>query len=45
MRIDNIGFNDRFEWDINDKNNSPEDFSILLCNEIGLNSQFATLIA
>ena len=45
VRIDNIGFRDRFEWDINDPNNSPEDFSILLCNEVGLNSEFCALIA
>lgn len=45
VRIENIGFKDRFEWDINDPQNSPEEFSILLCNEIGLNSEFSTLIA
>ena len=45
VRIDNICLRDRFEWDISEPENSPEDFGELLCNELGLNSEFATQIA
>ena len=45
IRVDNISLKDRFEWDINDQNNVPEDFAVLLSNELGLNSQFCTLIS
>lgn len=27
VKTDNICLKDRFEWDINDYNNSPEDFA------------------
>lgn len=45
VRIGNVGIQDKFEWDISDPDNSPEDFADLLCNEMGLNSEFATQIA
>lgn len=45
VRIGNLCLQDRFEWDISEPDNSPEDFSELLCNEMGLNSEFATQIA
>jgi len=33
VRVDNVSLRDKFEWDINDPQNSPEDFAVLLCNE------------
>lgn len=45
VRIDSICLKDRFEWDVSESENSPEDFAELLCNELGLNSEFATQIA
>ncbi len=45
MRIDSICLKDRFEWDVSESENSPEDFAELLCNELGLNSEFATQVA
>jgi SWI/SNF-related matrix-associated actin-dependent regulator of chromatin subfamily B member 1 len=45
VRIDNICLKDRFEWDISETDNSPEDFAELLCNELGLNTEFVTQIA
>ena len=45
VRIDNICLRDKFEWDISEQENSPEDFADLLCNELGLNSEFSTQIA
>lgn len=45
IRIDNIWLQDRFEWDINDSSNSPEDFAYAMCNDLGLNEEFATQIA
>jgi len=45
IRIDNIYLKDRFEWDINDSNNNPEMFAWNLCEELGLNEEFASRIA
>lgn len=42
VRVDNICLRDKFEWDISEQENSPEDFADLLCNELGLNSEFST---
>lgn len=45
VRVDNICVKDKFEWDISDNENSPEDFSELICNELGLSHEFSTQIA
>jgi hypothetical protein len=45
VRIDNICLRDRFEWDISETENSPEDFAELLCNELGLTNEFAAQAA
>jgi SWI/SNF-related matrix-associated actin-dependent regulator of chromatin subfamily B protein 1 len=45
VRIDNLCLKDKFEWDINDTTNNPEDFALKLCNELGLNNEFMTQIA
>lgn len=31
IQMDNINFKDRFEWDINEKLNVPEEFAADLC--------------
>jgi hypothetical protein len=45
VRVDNICVKDKFEWDISDNENSPEDFAELICNELGLSHEFSTQIA
>ncbi len=45
IRIGDIVVNDQFEWDINNNNNDPEDFSINLCADLGLGSEFILPIA
>jgi SWI/SNF-related matrix-associated actin-dependent regulator of chromatin subfamily B protein 1 len=40
IRIGDIVFTDQFEWDINNTNNSPEDFAKNLCADLGLGSEF-----
>lgn len=45
IRINDMNFRDKFQWDINDPNNSPEEFAWNLCAEMGLNGQFAVRIA
>ncbi|KAK9370242.1 hypothetical protein V1509DRAFT_617179 [Lipomyces kononenkoae] len=36
---------DQFEWDINDPQNSPEEFASKLCQELSLPNEFLTAIA
>lgn len=36
---------DKFEWDINCDENSPEEFAEVMCNEMGLPGEFKTAIA
>ena len=43
--MDNICLKDRFEWDINDPDNSPEDFAFCLDEELNLNGEFVVKIA
>ncbi|KAL4449871.1 hypothetical protein ABPG74_014990 [Tetrahymena malaccensis] len=43
--IENVQLKDRFEWDINDFTNSPEQFAFNMCNELGLSGEFAQRIA
>jgi len=45
IRFGDIVVNDQFEWDINNTNNDPEDFSINLCADLGLGSEFILPIA
>eukprot|EP00828_Plagiopyla_frontata_P039040 TRINITY_DN5125_c0_g1_i1.p1 TRINITY_DN5125_c0_g1~~TRINITY_DN5125_c0_g1_i1.p1 ORF type:complete len:205 (+),score=28.65 TRINITY_DN5125_c0_g1_i1:258-872(+) len=40
VRIENISLKDRFEWDINDPDNSPEEFAECLCKELALSEEF-----
>mmetsp|Transcript_14044 Transcript_14044/g.23856 ORF Transcript_14044/g.23856 Transcript_14044/m.23856 type:complete len:132 (+) Transcript_14044:606-1001(+) len=45
IRIGNIVLRDKFEWDINNPQNSPEDFAESLCTDLGLGSDFMLPIA
>jgi len=45
VRIENVLLKDRFEWDINNPDNIPEEFALHLCNELGLNQEFVALVA
>ena len=40
FRIGNIIINDQFDWDINNPENSPEDFAEVICADMGLSSEF-----
>lgn len=45
IKVDNICLKDRFEWDVNDPGNSPEDFALSLAEELNLNGEFVVKIA
>ena len=45
VTIGNILLRDQFEWDINNPHNSPEDFAVSLCADLGLSAEFALPIA
>jgi len=45
IHVGNISLVDQFEWDMSDKNNSPEKFAAKLCQELGLGGEFVTAIA
>lgn len=45
LRIEDMVLNDQFEWDINNPDNSPEDFAQNLCADLGLGSDFILPIA
>jgi len=38
VRLDNVNFRDKFEWDISDPKNDPIEFTDLLCEEMGLDN-------
>jgi SWI/SNF-related matrix-associated actin-dependent regulator of chromatin subfamily B protein 1 len=40
FRIGNIIIDDQFDWDINNPDNSPEDFAEAICADLGLSSEF-----
>lgn len=40
IRIGDVVYNDQFEWDINNPNNSPEEFAKSICIELGLGTEF-----
>ena len=37
--VGTMSLTDQFEWDINDPNNSPEDFAEIYCKELGLGGE------
>jgi len=45
INVGNISLVDQFEWDLSEKNNSPEQFALKLCSELGLGGEFVTAIA
>ncbi|XP_014671696.1 PREDICTED: SWI/SNF-related matrix-associated actin-dependent regulator of chromatin subfamily B member 1-like isoform X2 [Priapulus caudatus] len=45
IHVGNISLVDQFEWDMSEENNSPEEFALKLCSELGLGGEFVTAIA
>ena len=45
IHVGNISLVDQFEWDLNEKNCTPEQFSLKLCSELGLGGEFVTAIS
>ncbi|CAL1276819.1 unnamed protein product [Larinioides sclopetarius] len=45
IHVGNISLVDQFEWDMSEKENSPEVFANKLCSELGLGGEFCTAIA
>ena len=45
IHVGNISLADQFEWDISEKENSPEEFATKLRAELGLGGEFVTAIA
>jgi SWI/SNF-related matrix-associated actin-dependent regulator of chromatin subfamily B protein 1 len=45
IRIDDMVYNDTFEWDINNPLNNPENFAMTVCKDIGLGSEFVLPIS
>lgn len=45
IHVGNISLVDQFEWDMSEKENSPEKFALKLCSELGLGGEFVTTIA
>ena len=41
----NISLMDQFEWDLSEPLNTPEEFALSLCSDLGLGGEFATAIA
>ena len=41
----NISLVDQFEWDMSEPQNSPEQFALSLCSDLGLGGEFVTAIA
>ncbi|XP_071479899.1 SWI/SNF-related matrix-associated actin-dependent regulator of chromatin subfamily B member 1-like [Diadema setosum] len=45
IHVGNISLVDQFEWDMAEKDNSPEEFALKLCADLGLGGEFVTSIA
>ncbi|XP_013380406.1 SWI/SNF-related matrix-associated actin-dependent regulator of chromatin subfamily B member 1 [Lingula anatina] len=45
IHVGNISLVDQFEWDMSEKDNSPEEFATKLCAELGLGGEFVTGIS
>ncbi|CAD5224315.1 unnamed protein product [Bursaphelenchus xylophilus] len=45
IHVGNQSLVDQFEWDISDKNNSPEEFAVKLCSDLGLGGEFVSAVA
>lgn len=45
VRIGRVVYKDKFEWDINNPDNSPEDFAECVTADLGLSDEFVLPIA
>ena len=45
MRVGRVIVQDKFEWDINNPDNSPEEFAECICADLGLGDEFMLPIA
>ncbi|KAM7443546.1 SWI SNF [Porites harrisoni] len=45
IHVGNISLMDQFEWDLSEPQNTPEQFALSLCSDLGLGGEFATAIA
>lgn len=45
IHVGNISLADQFEWDMSERENSPEEFTTKLCAELGLGGEFVTAVA
>lgn len=45
IHVGNISLVDQFEWDLNERGTTPEQFALKLCSELGLGGEFVTAIA
>ena len=45
IRIGEIVYNDQIEWDINNPNNSPEEFAKSVCKDLGIGTEFVLPIS
>lgn len=45
IHVGNTSLVDQIEWDMSEKENSPERFAVKLCAELGLGGEFVTAIA
>lgn len=45
IHVGNTSLVDQVEWDMSEKKNSPEQFAMKLCAELGLGGEFVTAIA
>jgi SNF5 / SMARCB1 / INI1 len=45
VRVDNLVLRDRFVWDINNLDNSPEIFAQMLCSDLGLGGDVAASVS
>ncbi|CAI5741497.1 unnamed protein product [Peronospora destructor] len=45
LRLNDTIYIDKFEWDLNDPNNSPEQFARIVCEDLGLSGHFEAQVA
>ncbi|KAG3098165.1 hypothetical protein PI124_g15472 [Phytophthora idaei] len=45
LRLNDTIYIDRFEWDLNNPNNSPERFAQVVCEDLGLSGEFEAQVA
>ena len=45
IHVSNISLVDQIEWDMSEKQNTPEQFAAQLCRDLGLGGEFVTAIS